>query len=387
MKKSDLSDFVCVAEGISDNVGLTIINGVPNVTLPQGFQVKGRCQLDLRNDVINTLMAVEKYKLEFNRNININEALISEDKGGLFPFKAYLDLVEYYLRNGVYTEWESVHKIEMVSKKTNWRKTLHIKNAIFTKDGPKYLYYHNKIKKLNKDTIMSQIFMYGVFKSLSVIGFLYPNINEVSMKKTFDNDYCLNVLNKELMMTNDDIKKKLIRNLLQVFLGNDESKNQISTFTVNRTEYFWEKMLYYTLSNIEHSSLLPRAKWNLKGKIMDSSKLKPDILSKRNDLILILDAKYYQYSFNADYSGLPPSSDVVKQIAYETYIKGVLNCRTINAFLIPTKSDNAVLNVGYAEFSGGFVSLLEVDVRTLLMIYIGKRHKSTFINKIYDALA
>lgn len=103
---------------------------------------------------------------------------------------------------------------------------------------------------------------------------------------------------------------------------------------------FLKKMIGMLFNGIEDTSAYnPKGEWELenRGKF-DSTSLRPDTVVLDNNIIYIIDSKYYRYGATGDIkNGLLETQSIQKQITYAkyTYENSGEKKEIYNAFLLP----------------------------------------------------
>ncbi|MGY6550472.1 MAG: LlaJI family restriction endonuclease [Erythrobacter sp.] len=132
----------------------------------------------------------------------------------------------------------------------------------------------------------------------------------------------------------------LVRMLLEYLDGSMETGPGKVVCGVSDFSTMWETMLRDTLDGVEHewNSYLPRPAYIRAGGGFDeTSRMELDIVIRRDDDIIILDAKYYRA--NSKFF-VPGVQDISKQIMYQRAVESTGRVpldRITNAFLFPAR--------------------------------------------------
>src|SRR5699024_985833 len=109
-------------------------------------------------------------------------------------------------------------------------------------------------------------------------------------KLPFSKNICINILKKELTISNLDSKKQLLNNMIKFLMckGDDIDNFKIAEY---KTEYFmniWEDMLNVIFGNENADDYYPNAKWNIIGKgSINASSLRPDIILREKNKVYV----------------------------------------------------------------------------------------------------
>ena len=325
----------------SQYIGITICDGKPQIVFPRGYNLS----LDKRNqrkDIILLIKVFDKYikrKKEKGYIQELKEILGNE--GDEFPFESALWMIKNYENNGLYKECVYNYNIDKKGK-INWSRTIKKQNPYISNNKLVYLDFVVKEKRNNLNNMIILAQKYIIEKCIENIGWLYPNIYiERGNKLPCNIDACINILRKELRLTNIDSKKELISHIIEFlkYASNNKSNKKLKEY---KTKYFmniWEDMLNEVLGNEKANEYYPSAKWIINGNPTDASNLKPDIILKMEDRIYVVDAKYYKYGITNNISDLPQSSDISKQLLYSEYIQSNFKLESYDCFILPFKKE------------------------------------------------
>ena len=267
------------------------------------------------------------------------------------------------MENGYYKEVEPVYKTRQ-SGKINWSRTikqqkplLYLNNDNVTY-SPVYTNFTVKLSTLNEDKEITLINQYCVRESFEKIGWIFTSFIPPKSEIPFDKNRFLAVLRTKLSNTNNDVKKRLFRSMIDIIKDKDEKNpNKRVHFGTNSFAYVWEGLIEKTFGNVEKEDYYPRGEWTLKyNDDKPTRELRPDTIMCYEGNFFVLDAKYYRYGDSNDRSHLPSSSDINKQITYGEYVKLKEKDKTVyNAFLMPYNKNKDIfpskedfLNIGEA---------------------------------------
>lgn len=388
MKLNSLLDICSVELEKNSNsissIGINIIDNGMNVIFPRGYDL-GNNERDLRKDILLLIKVLDKYRSRKEGKIfnNDKERLVS-GKGSKFPIKIAIWLLSNYENNGIYNEYIHNYKVDKRGN-TNWSRT--IKTQIPYISNNNLVYTDFVVRKKNNDINNKVILIHkAVIEScINNMGWLYPHINiDRGNKLPFSKTICINILKKELSVSNLDSKKQLLKNIINFLrcTGDDIDNFKMEEY---KTEYFmniWEDMLNVVLGNENAENYYPKAQWNIIGKdSIDASSLRPDIILRDEKIVYVLDAKYYKYGVTGNVLDLPQSSDITKQMLYSSYIVSNRNIYGVDsaydAFLIPYngRGESVFKIVGNAtvdieEFKDKKVDCILVDIKSIMQSYV-----------------
>lgn len=364
------------------SIGINVTNKGIKVVFPRGYNLS-QDNSSIRKDILLLIKVLDKYKSRKKGKIfDENKDDIGSGIGDKFPIKTALWLLSDYENNGLFNEY--IHKYK-VDKKGNihWARTIKTQTP-YINNNKNLVYTDFIIREKNNDLNNKIILIHKAIieNCINSLGWLYPHINIAKGNKLpFSKNVCMNILKKEFVVSNLDSKKQLIKNMMEFLeFSNDENdKFQLAEY---KTDYFmniWEEMLNVVFGNEDPKDYYPKAKWNIGGKeSVEASNLRPDIILRDENIVYVLDAKYYKYGITGNVSDLPQSSDITKQMLYSSYIVTNYNIdEAYDAFLIPYDgSCKGVFNlIGNAtvdidEFREKKVDCILVDIKSVMKSYL-----------------
>lgn len=304
------------------------------IFLPECFEVE---ENNYENDILLLLKCIKLSKILNSSENNKNS---DEIKGSEFPITSYLWIIEDYKKNGILKIKEDII-VNGIKGRIDWRRTLQNPplicngNFIFTDFVSKY--------RTNAENLLIEIYKYCLKISIERIGWIFKlNSDFIELKDVGKNlnKLYISIVNKELLRTFDDTKRKRLENLKLILLNVDESKN-INNFEYGTNSFHavFEKMIDRMFKGLKDTTEFnPRGTWELDGiKPFDSSSMRPDTIIKDKKNIYIIDSKYYRYGVTKDIkNGLPETHSIQKQITYAKHIyEKTKKDNIFNAFLMP----------------------------------------------------
>lgn len=341
-------------------VGLKGDTNAVQVSFPLGYELS-ETEDDIRRDILQLFRILSEFKKE--EEGYISKRKYDETFTGMFPLNAYLEIILYYMENGYYKEVEPVYKTRQTGK-INWSRTIKQQKPLLylNKDNvtysPIYTNFTVKLSTLNEDKEITLINQYCVRESFEKVGWIFTSFIPPKSEIPFDKNRFLSVLRTKLSNTNNDVKKRLFRSMIDIIKDKDEKNpNERVHFGTNSFAYVWEGLIEKTFGNVAKEDYYPRGEWTLKyNDDKPTHELRPDTIMCYDGNFFVLDAKYYRYGDSNDPSHLPSSSSINKQITYGEYVKLKENDKTVyNAFLMPYNKNKDIfpskedfLNIGEA---------------------------------------
>ncbi|WP_372741992.1 LlaJI family restriction endonuclease [Neptunomonas sp.] len=256
------------------------------------------------------------------------------------------ELLEDYQHSGPYIR--SFLKRTVNSGKTDWKRTINSTTAFPdslgrpvypTLLGQRTAYAARcEVARIHFAVIAKFDKRFGWWITGNTTGRVAPEISEDD-QLLLQKDYCLHILNQELISCYADRDIRLVRNLIRFF--KDDEGAHAGTVVVGLKEFHWawEAMLGKILSNtISLTDELPVPSYKQRDGseiIAQNNKMRPDCIISNNDVtkVVIIDAKYYDATRS---DNTPPLKDIVKQLFYAKAIRKIKNKADIgNAFIFP----------------------------------------------------
>lgn len=376
-------------ENGDDFVGIKVEKDNFSIHFPLGYRLDDRA-----NDVKKDVQLLFKVLKRYGRKGSITKAGFSKiNLVDRLPLYSYLDIYKYFLKFGYYIETEKVFQ-RNGSGKIRWDKT--IKSNIPYKNQEEY-YYFDFIKQNNiieQDNIITMIHKYCLNEAYNKIGWLYNMVKPEKPNNKINKNIMIIALNKKINNSFNTVDIELFQNLKNILLSYDSEANTIQEYGTYNFEYVWEKMIDNVLGEQDKETYFPQTSWEIFDIGPKSNRvLEPDTILKEDDILVVIDAKYYRYSSTKKLNDLPASSSINKQITYGEFVHNNFSKYTVyNAFLLPSNNDSLSLfgiakgdwktnQETYEKILGIFM-----DVKTLMInyIYIDKKFKKEIINKIKD---
>lgn len=351
---------ICKHDDEDRFVGIRGDTNAVEVSFPLGYELS-ETEDDIRRDILQLFRILTEFKKEEEGHISRRK--YEETFMDLFPLNAYLEIILYYMENGYYKELEPIYKTRERGK-INWSKTIKQQNPLLylNKDNitysPVYTHFTVNLSSLRDDKEITLINQYCVRESFERVGWIFTSFMPPKSEIPFDKNRFLAVLRTHLSNTNNDVKKRLFRSMIDIIKDKDEKNpNRRVHFGTNSFAYVWEGLIEKAFGNVEKEDYYPRGEWTLKySDDKPTHELRPDTIMCYDGNFFVLDAKYYRYGDSNDPSHLPSSSSINKQITYGEYVKLKENDKTVyNAFLMPYNKNKDIfpskedfLNIGEA---------------------------------------
>lgn len=366
------------------SIGINIIDNDMKIIFPRGYDLSNN-ERDLRKDILLLINVLDKYRNRKQGKIfNNNKDRLGASGGSKFPIKIAIWLLGDYENNGIYNEYIHDYKIDKKGN-INWARTIKTQVPYVSNNNLVYTDFVVRQKNNDINNEVKLIHKYIIESCVNNIGWLYPRINiDKGNKLPFSKTICMNILKKELRVSNLDSKKQLLKNMINFLMctGDDIDDFKMDEY---KTEYFmniWEDMLNVVFGNENAEEYYPKAQWNIIGKdSVDASSLRPDVILRDENTVYVLDAKYYKYGVTGNILDLPQSSDITKQMLYSSYIVSNKNIYGIDmaydSFLIPYNGEgndvfklvgNATVDI--VQFKNKKVDCILVDIKSIMQSYI-----------------
>ena len=347
------NDFCKIEKNQSEGfVGLKFTKDGPVVCFPMGFEPSEDETLR-RKDILRLFAVIKRFGKTPNGsafNSAEDEALLS------FPFLSYQHIILDFLENGYYKEREHEYK-SGTNGRISWQRTIKKKTPYFSNGSFVYLDFIVRKNKINADNMLTKIHMHCVRESFEKLGWLYLASDILPPKPDirFNKDMFVAVLRKAMNNTFNTQKKRLFTSMLDIIEQKDDDLKRTSekAYGINQFAPVWENLIDHVFSTESNKNeYFPNTTWHIikSGGVSQGHSLRPDTIMKHKnekgeDILHILDAKYYQYGIKPEPKNLPPSSSIEKQIVYGEYAdkqdKISKKDNIYNAFIMPYKSESA----------------------------------------------
>ena len=344
-----------------DFVGLRINGNVILISFPIGY--------DIDEGEFYDVSLIKEYHDDIRILLNSLDNSTNDyydDGTERFAFSNAAYIIESYLKYGEYKE--NCMKVAYNGRgKINWKKTIDSVKPIYCDDNIIFDNYYSELNKQDENLI-TKIQRYCLNVSIKVIGWLYGIYDEIIDDFDMDDNQMLYALNKELMITNDDRKKIVLKEFINFIAGTsivDIVKNK--EISIGRYYYnkVWEDVLRNNIYRFFNKvDIYPRTYYCcVDGSNIINSSLLPDIVVEVGDTIIIIDAKYYSIG------KLPQSSDICKQLFYGEYIKNKNKKKKIlNLFVLPNNlvDEYQYLGYGTSDSNDDRIETYYMDIRSVL---------------------
>ncbi len=295
----------------------------------------------LKQEIFSLLTTIKHY----NKATPSTKLFGTSDAAADFPFDAYLTIIKDFMQNGYYIENETRFK-QAAMGKINWRRTIHKIKPLFQNGSPVYTDFIIKEKAIEKEKIITLIHEWCVYDAFIKFGWLFTQA--IPHKPTIDiqernKEHYITIVRKALSNTYNDRYKQLFTAILSILESLRDKKENVFYYGTTNFQMVFEKLIdtAFGIPECEKEEYFPRANWELFTGLSYSSSLQPDTIMKieEENIIFVLDAKYYKYEVD---KSLPGAADISKQIVYGEHAYNVENEDVYNAFIIPYnfKKDN-----------------------------------------------
>lgn len=362
-------------------VGIKCENEQIRVLFPMGYRLINNPK-QIRKDILLLIKILSREKKI--ESVQGNKMQCYEKKS--VPIQAYAAIIKDYLDRGYYIEREIAYKTSLMGK-IDWRRTIG-KQKICVQDNEfYYLNFTTKKNRINENEIVTLIHEFCVYESFKKLGFLFstyiPEKPRISLQRTM----FLSVLNDKVVETNNDRNRQLFKDMVAL-IENLDTNGDDYWYGTYRFEYVWQDIIDDIFGIINKQKYFPKTYWKMKGENYSNHTLEPDTIMIYNNIIYVLDAKYYKYGITYNIGDLPGTSSIEKQITYGEYIAKNRtvdnlgdNVQVYNAFIMPYmgSDDEIVKNIGYGFSDWKYgenqyenIQGILIDTRWLLENYYSK---------------
>lgn len=287
-------------------------------------------------------------------------------------------IIKDYIKNGYYI----TSKLEVnrnSSGRIAWNKTISRIMPIISNGYPVYndyystksrVDYNNLVHIIHKEVVNVCICKYGYLLGYNVKGRSMQNSINV-LNRIGDIRKISLIIRSELEKVYNDREITLLKCIYNYFNPTREKSNKgLNIYGTTSFNLIWEHICGYIFDNEydNYKGTIPIPKWKaINGNYVQNNKnaLNPDIIRKYNNIIMIIDAKYYSIKLTTDVvEGNPGTYDIIKQYSYEKAIKKKYkNYNTINMLVYPKVMKNEIVLFGS-------VSLDIFDLKPIKNIYL-----------------
>lgn len=323
-----------------------------------------------------------------------------------FPLKAYKNVLEYYLCNGLYKVKSHTYNNNNKGR-ISWSHTFRRSPKLINKKGEVIFKNFYKKDTVRKNNTVSELMEFVLCDGYNNFGKYFNfGINYSCRLKNINKDKCIYYLKKMQNESNKDSEINLFQDIINYLKWSDMGTSGIYFGIVN-FQSFWEKITREFLNSRivdvvkfinentseqiheELKSIKFKKVKQLYGKDTDYTYRygEYDDLCITNQNIFIFDAKYYNRFESLDY----------KQIVYHMFISGankdntnglisesdVLNKKKINCLILPSSKNMEIesmidmrymseINSGFEIFSDLQIYLLYIPIKIILNYSIEK---------------
>lgn len=386
--KNDISDFDKLKElGICEDkngkvtfcvTGIYIISSIVYIIFPCGYNNDNdREDITMILDLFNILKQEQKMNPDECADIEIQY----EGRGELIS-TAY-EIIKDYNENG-YVQIQHIIECINIGGKTNWKKTVRLKNYMINEDGmPVYTDFIGRRLSVNQDALLKSLHMYAINKSIAMFGFLFgidTELNEDEINIPIEKNYALHFLKNEKNNTFNSRILKLINLLIQFIESSDKESNKDCVTGVSTKTFYavWELMGKNVFNDEynKYSQRIPRPYWKENGGKNEYTKQIPDIVYANGNKLYIIDAKYYYTAKRK-----PGWHDLVKQYFYEMSLRAVMKeiKFSYNVMIIPSEESEIMRYWAFSKVENvpvfGLITGVKTDMKTVIKDYCyGSRH-------------
>lgn len=344
---------------------------------------------NIKSDFSQVMKVIKKYKNLYEdfsfENENLEDILFNK-------LSMMIYFLEDYYENGVYTKIQKTHEINR-NGEIDWDRTINNIDPIIKDNRP---YYGELWTKYHINDLYDYFRLLHEFIITECSKFLQKNEIldlfdltpvELSDRQRLDfgeDEYILERLEKQLYVEFNSHKQKLLKSM-HAFISLTNSFTQEDYLTLYGTGSYhviWEDICSHVFSNklnrIKH--MIKKPKWITHDGVTHYAPktFEPDIVTSFEDTFIILDAKYYNLTFDNDkLEGEPGLGDITKQYLYQLALEDFRKDKfrnVKNALLFP-KYSGEIENLGCVDIE----ILSDLDLEKIQIITL----PASLMNKYY----
>lgn len=333
-----------------DKIGL-IVDDCTRFVLPLFYMDnKNTTNSEITNREKEKLKLIVKAWRKYQRKPENTVSASGDDKTEYYNFDVAISIVEDFVNNGIYIEFEK-NNVYRKDGKIDFAKTIKKCKPLMTDQGSVYLTYISQIKKINDEEVIRSIQKISLNSISKEIGWLIGfNIQlpidigttSITKKSLYDLNSARN--------TSFNTRKLMLIDLLMRYIKNTDKENSsLSTNIFAGTAHsFWEEMIIKVFGNLTKKEINKNFYVRHSYRVCSSKRvtrvmdpLMPDAIYKDDVNISVIDAKYY-----SEYN-LPSNDDISKQFVY--FAKAMRSFgekfNYNNWFVIPTNNETRIVDL------------------------------------------
>ena len=358
--------------------GIVITDHGMIVVFPKGYTIPNEKD-ELKKHTVNLLETLIRYRQ--TKNIDEYEKELLGGIGNNKSISSLFWILKDYFDYGLINIQETKYRINS-NGSINWNRTIKQLNPVISNQQPVYLDFVNKYNNTNYNDLTYKIHKYAVHQSLNTFGWLLGVDYEDTDSQLFINkELAIYHLENMRQQTFVDREIELYQNLIEFLEGsssNQETKDKVITFLTPHFHTVWEEICDFIFDGqIDYDEMIPRPFWSKDHQIWYTQQI-PDIIFVENQLLYILDAKYYRINYK-----LPGWGDLIKQFFYAKTLDIPYNIKNIMIF--PSSSPNTIEYLGFAEIERnkdfGRVNGYIIDIYKAMRSYV-RKDKGEFRQKL-----
>lgn len=276
------------------------------------------------------LKALDKYNTSARSAERVGATNLGDEAKGLGILSSVIWLLNDYATHGIYTTSEKHRRLN--TGKINWNRTINREIPYFgVGEIPVYLNLHTEKLKFGESSPIGLIHAQVIKELDHAFNWIVTGDSKIRLATELDSlppyigdlDLKLYLLKKELSSSFADREIKLLSTLITYLESKSQASDNEVLIGVRTFQNVWEEMLRNTIPNvIDINSALPKPAVYLKERndpVLGRGMI-TDIVSKNNQTISIIDAKYYRAESHND---IPGWGDLVKQFFYTKAVEKI----------------------------------------------------------------
>ena len=287
-----------------------------------------------------TMQALAKFSREHEKNIGLGR----HDEQSAQVLSAIKFLADDFIKFGLFFERASIKN--STHGKVDWSATLTQKLPFHSQNHD--VYFPNMVFRTshkNTDHLLSILHAAVMREIIALHGWWLgnlerhkPSVTGIQLPK-LPRDHWVKAIYQEMSLLFTQRSLDLARHLIAYLENTGNSGEGRSLFGLENFHTVWEVMLRKVLSDVDMNLLndFPRPVYRLAGRTGGEKKekgMQPDILIRKKNKRIVVDAKYYDAH---DGNSAPGWQDIAKQLIYEQALAAISpSIDTENWFLFPS---------------------------------------------------
>lgn len=332
-----------------------MMDGVPEVSFPIGVALP-QTDDEARLSIWNLLRVIQRSSKSADFLVGPSPADLGTQEGLQFPLNAMVYMLLDYFEH----EYSTLHSWRLVSSskgpgRIDWARTFKTSRSMVLPSGR--LAFEEPIFRrpvVDDDSILTSIHRHCLALSFQRVGWLFTSQQFPQFPLPIAVQSALYEIDNAYSRTFNLDQQALLSSMRSILKYVDApAYDRPGTYGTNNFELVWERAVDFCFANRSRSQYSPRATWSIGTETFSTRKpLEPDSILAFDDILCVIDAKYYSFGHTSDFNNLPGSSDIAKQVEYGRYAREISGGRRVlNIFILPFEGTaaNPIEYVGHAS--------------------------------------